>query len=170
MKSISYEDYVQLLDSLSEDPYDQDDQSYDDVVWMPSESSAKERMLAAREQKNGRVNVTKYRKSDIQEALYKTKSVAVDSFLLRINSYHGYPSPKEANLSMDITLWETHYKTPSGGPCKMEYRLNPALDKRFANCKWLHYFQESSARNVPTETVVEIVRWLQALKRMNAFL
>jgi len=79
--------------------------------------------------------------------------------------------PPAAQLTMDITVYQEKYRTPSGAPCKMSYKMDFSQDDRFSNRPWITYFNtQGRAHNIPVETVVEIVRWLQALKRMNAFL
>lgn len=66
---------------------------------------------------------------------------------------------------------ERRFRTPSGNPCNMDYRINLHKDNRFTNRPWLNEFgPQGEADDVPIETVVDIIRWLQALKRMNAFL
>lgn len=172
MTSISKEDYQRLLEELS-DEYDDEIDIYSipDDSWIPGESSAKEALNKINH--TGIVDVTKFKKDKIQDALYKCVNIKINDFLLRIDSYHGHPDKnnKGINLSMDIELWETKYRTPSGMPCKMEYRIDLFNDNRFNTRPWLSYFFKSgNGINLPVETVVDVVRWLQALKRMNAFL
>lgn len=175
MTSISKEDYQKLLEELADQQYSMDEEvdinQIPDDSWIPSESFAKEKMKQANQ--SGIIDVTKFRKDKIQEALYKYINIKIGIFLIRIDTYHGYPDKtgKGVNLTMDIGVWETKLKTPSGNPCKMEYRINLHKDNRFTNRPWLVYFNDSGeATHMPVETVVDVVRWLQALKRMNAFL
>lgn len=177
MTPISKDDYLKLLEDLSNDQYGSDDYSDEqhipDEAWIPSESGVKE--MIRFKNLHGKIDVTKYRKEQIQDALYKCMNIQVGEFLIKIESYHGQPDKfgKGANLTMDIEIWEKRYVTPTGRPCNMDFRIDWSKDNRFFGRKWLSYFSggtRSSAFNVPVETVIEIVRWMQALKRMTAFL
>jgi len=178
MTNISKEEYLKLLEDLANDQYGYDDPPEEepyipDEAWIPSESVAKE--MIRMKSLHGKIDVTKFRKDKIQDALYKCMNVQVGDFLIKIDSYHGYPDKfgKGANLTMDIEVWEKRYRTPSGAPCNMDFRIDWSKDDRFFTRKWLSYFQggaSSAAANVPVETVIEIVRWMQAIKKMGAFL
>jgi hypothetical protein len=175
MTSISKDEYQRYLEELTDQQYaDNDDADFyspPEEAWIPAESEAKERMNFVN--RNGSIDVTKFRKEKIQEALYKCINIVCGVFLIRINKYHGSPDKfgKGTNLSMDISLAETKFKTATGQPCNMQFRMNLTNDNRFTNRPWLHYFSAyGRGTNVPVEVVVDIIRWLQALKRMNAFL
>lgn len=177
MTSISKEEYFKLLEDLDSDQYGDNDIPEDthipDEAWIPSESGAKE--MIRLKTFHGKIDVTKYRKEQIQDALYKCMNVQVGDFFIKIDSYHGQPDKfgKGANLTMDIEVWEKRYQTPSGAPCNMDFRIDWSKDNRFFGRKWLSYFgggTRSSGINVPVDTVIEIVRWMQALKRIGAFL
>lgn len=175
---ISPGDYRKLVEEayyktdIPEDDYDYCE--VPDDSWAPGESSAKELMKRA-DGRYGIIDVTKFRKDKIQEALYKCMSIQVGEFLIRIDTYHGYPDKfgKGTNLTMDIEVWKKQYKTLSGNPCNMDFKMDWSKDNRFFGRPWLQLFAggtSCSANDVPVETVIEIVRWMQALKRMNAFL
>lgn len=177
MTSISKEEYLKLLEDLANDQYGNDDVSEDtyipDEAWIPAESEAKAKIRL--HSMHGMVDVTGYRKDKIRDALYKCMNIKVGDFLIKIDTYHGYPDKfgHGSNLTMDIEVWEKRYRTPSGAPCNMDFRIDWSKDNRFFGRKWLHYFSNgtsSSASDVPVETIVEIVRWMQAIKRMTAFL
>lgn len=183
MKSLSKEEYLKIIQSLQEDSSETD--MYDDILdsnWMPAVSPAKERMERAKNRAHSYANidVTNFKKDKIQEALYNFCNIKISEFLLRIETYHGRPefnkmymksNSPAVSLSMDISLWQEVYRTPSGAPCKMIYTLNLFKDKRFTGRPWLALFDASGkADNVPVETVVEIVRWFQNIKKLSAFM
>lgn len=177
--NISKEEYLQLIEQYANEQYggEQDlSDTYDisEDAWMPAESPNKENMLRAlNSNRSGSADLTNVRKDKIQEALYKCTNIKVDSFLVRIERYSGEPDKfgKGVNLTMDISIWEERYKTPSGNPCRLTCRMNLHKDDRFENRPWLHQFsQAGTACDIPVETVVDIIKWMQAIKRMSAFL
>lgn len=184
MSTITKEEYLQLIEQYANDQYgDRYDTeegapyelgAFIQEHWLPAESEAKEKMLVARNRnENGCIDLTTVKKDKLHDALYKYTNVKVSEFIIRIEEYHGKPGKtgKTVNLTMDIAVWEEVYRTPSGAPCKMTYRKNFHQDNRFDKRPWLNYFNNSGeAHNIPTETVVEVIRWMQALKRMTAFL
>jgi hypothetical protein len=73
---------------------------------------------------------------------------------------------------MNISIFEMKNTTPiSGAPCKMQYRANFHKDNRFKGKPWLELFSKfGTADNVPTETVVDIIKWLQVIQKIGVFL
>lgn len=173
MSPISKEDYIKFLEELTEQQYSDEDDTYTipEDAWMPAESLAKEKMKI--HDRAGSVDLLNCKKSKIQDALYKCTNVKVGSYLIRIHEYHGTPNKIGigANLTMDIEVWETVYQTPSGHPCKMDYNKNFHKDNRFYGKPWLNYFSTVGvAHDMPVETVVDVIRWLQAIQKIGAFL
>lgn len=169
-----------MLEEAAEEQYGSEDSDHvepavEESSWIPSVDPRKEQMLERLKRSTlyGRIDVTKLRKDQIQDALYKCVNLEVGEFTLHINEYHGYPLPnKKGNeLTMDITMFSKQYKTATGAPCNMDLKFDPHKDNRFEKRPWVHMFDNKGrAFEVPAETVVDIVRWLQALRRMNAFL
>ena len=174
MSAISKEDYLKLLEELSKEqdnPYDIETYPIPEDAWIPAESSAKEKMKPPNN--TGTVDLINYKKDKIQDALYKFTNIRVGKYLIRIHNYNGYPDKKGkgANLSLDIEVWETAYTTPSGAPCKMDYNKNFHKDNRFRGKPWLHYFTVGGwACDIPVETVVDVIKWLQTVQKLSAFL
>jgi len=172
MSPISKEDYLKLLEEIADEEQD-DVPDVSDDSWIWSEAPIKEKIRFSN--LHGIVDVTKYRKDKIQDALYKCMNIKVGDFIVKIDTYHGYPDKlgKDVGLTMDIEVWEKRYKTPSGNPCNMDFRIDWSKDNRFFGRPWLKYFSggsSSSASHVPVDTVIEIIRWMQAIKKMGAFL
>jgi hypothetical protein len=177
MNNISVEDYIKLLEQLTnEEDFGGDDDLTDNFnadPWIWADSPAKEKMMKSRNASSGILDVTKYKKDQILDALYKASAIKCDEFTIKIEAYHGRPSKtnNSDDLTMDIVVWEKKYKTPSGNPCNMDFKKDFFKDNRFTKRPWLSYFNSNgSADDVPAKTVVEIVRWMQGIKRMTAFL
>jgi hypothetical protein len=174
MNNISKEEYLRLLEELAnEEDYgeDQEDTSVPEDSWIWGESPNKEKIKKLQYQSV--IDVTKFKKDKIQDALYKTSTIQCHEFTIKIAAYHGRPEKVTSNndLSMDIVVWEKRYKTPSGNPCNMDFKKDFFKDNRFSNRPWLTYFSANgSADDIPVKTVVEIIRWMQGIKRMTAFL
>lgn len=176
MNSISEEEYLKMIQEAQESPFDEDSEpkpEIDESSWIPSVSPVKDSMMERlrRATVHGKIDVSKLRKDQIQDALYKCVNVVIGDFVLHINEYHGYPGKNKTDLSMDISILCTQYKTITGAPCKMELRFDPSKDNRFNNKPWSKRFDAYGHANyVPVEIVVDIVRWFQALKRLPSFL
>lgn len=175
MNLLSKDEYLRLLESVqSEEDYQETD--YDgipDDAWIPAEPVDKAKIAREMEARShGVIDVLKYRKEQIRDAIYKCMNLQVGEFIIHIRRYNGHPKDKQLNgpLTLDINLMQERYRTPSGAPCKMQYTFNPFLDNRFTNQPWLTYFDRGWAKDIPVETMVDIIRWMQALRRMTAFL
>ena len=72
---------------------------------------------------------------------------------------------------MDISLYEEKLKTPNGKECKIMCAFNPVRDERFTNCDWITYFKiPSCGFDVPTEEVINIIKWMQFVAKNPAFI
>lgn len=175
MNFLSKEEYLQLIESAQDDEgYDEMDNKDSPDAWIPAESPIKWKMERTRAAaSHGVIDVLKYRKEQIRDAIYKCMNLQVGEFIIHINRYNGHPKDKQLHgpLTLDINVMQERYKTPSGAPCKMSYKFDFFQDNRFSHCEWINLFASNGyANEVPIETVVNIVRWMQALRRMNAFL
>jgi hypothetical protein len=176
MKYLSKEDYLSLIESARRDAEGHDElDNYDipDDAWMPSESPNKAKMERARAASAyGMIDVLKYRKEQIRDAIYKSMNLQVGEFIIHIRRYSGHPKDKQLDgpLVLDIDIMQEKYKTPSGAPCKMSYKFDFFQDNRFASQPWITHFDAAGhARDIPVETVVEIVKYIQIIQRLNAF-
>jgi hypothetical protein len=171
MKSLSDQDYLRLLQQITDQQYDDaiDDYDINKMEWIPAEPEAKEKIKLASSW--GMIDLTHVKSSKIKEEILKCTNLKVGSFKLRIDRYNEIPSQQGAKLCLDLEVMEERTQTPSGMPCRVEYRMDFSKDSRFKKCNWAKYFSDrGSGSNVPIDTVVEIVRWMQAAKKLSAFL
>ena len=172
MKPFTQDELLRLIEELTEKQYsDEIDIPDEDITWIPAEPPAKEKIKLPSE--NGVIDLTKVKKEQIKDALYKCTTIKVGNFTIKITKYHGYPDKygKSQDLKMDLSFWHEVYKTPSGAPCKMTYSFEIGKDSRFYNRPWLCYqVGNYSLKNVPADVVVEIIRWFQGVIKMTAFL
>lgn len=172
--TLTKEEYIKLLEEIADQQYNCDpaeDMVIADDSWIWADPPAKEKMKA--HNGYGTCNAIGLKREKIQEMLYKYKNIQVGHFLIRISEYHGFPDKfgKGKDLTMDIEIWERKFRTPSGNPCQMDYRADLSQDNRFFGRPWITLFAtSSSASHVPVETVVDIIKWMQAIKKLSAFL
>jgi hypothetical protein len=134
------------------------------LVWIPATSKVKENMEASINY--GVIDLSNIKGSKIKEQLSKGKYFKVDGFSIKVITHDPVKD------QFYIMIYEDKNKTPLGRPCKMTYKLKPTLDTRFDGRPWLSYFTyyDGSAKNIPADGMVEIVRFLQIIKKLSAFI
>lgn len=162
------ENYIKLLEQLTAEQYDTEDEisCIPEDVWMPAESEAKIKLKNITF--NGVIDCTNMRSNDIKTVISKTKNIKVGNFLIKINDYYGEDPIIKRNLSIEV--YERLYKTPTGQPCNMDFKVDLTMDSRFAGRPWLTYFNGSWAKDIPIENIIDIIRWMQVLKKLTCFL
>lgn len=171
------EEYLELVRRLSDGQYDQLDDSDLDSPFDPFAQSDLEEHIAAKKARmlqsmnNGTIDLTKIKRDKILSSLFKHNTIKIYDFMIRITEYHGEPGKVGANLTVDITLYHDRKKTElSGAPCKITETFSIGKDSRFATRPWLSYFSGPHGRNIPSDVLVEIIRWMQVVKKLPAFL
>jgi len=173
MQFLNKQEYLDFINKLLDQQYNDDEPEVkeEDSHWMPAESPLKDKIPIG--VLSGTMDLTDARKEKINTALANASNFKVDHFLVKVKRNQLNPKTNSLTLNptLDIELYEERFKTPSGNPCRMTYRLDIGKDSRFTQCKWANYFGAgSTARNVPKEVFIDIIRWMQALKRLTAFL
>lgn len=169
MSSISREDYLKLLEEISREE-DSGCDNIPDEAWFPSESPAKNRMKNVNS--HGVFNITHLKKAEIKEKIFKYTNFQIGNFLIRTKKYRGTPdTDKNINLTFDIEVYERKNQTPTGRQCNMDYRANLKIDDRFATRPWIDLFDdEGRANNISIDDFVNIIRYMQTIKKLSAFL
>jgi hypothetical protein len=169
MNMISKEDYLRLLQEVANaESNDLDDQDIPEDAWIPAESGIKEKMAASTYM--GSADITKLKRAEIGAALLKYHHVKVGGFTIQIDKCRN---GNNATTHLNLDIWEKQYKTPTGNPCNMDYRVDFDRDNRFTTCSWLPLFttnKSGSGTNILIATAVDIIRWLQAIQRISAFM
>lgn len=169
MKSFTNEEYLALCQKLLEEQYDEalDDYNIADMEWIPSESEVKKKRDRANT--NGVIDLSEMKSNLIKPQLFKCTNLKVGFFKLRIRHCNEEESDDKALFTIEV--WEERHKTPNGMPCKIDFPMVFAKDSRFKDRPWLKHFQGgSSAYRLPIDTLVEIIRWMQVVKKLSAFL
>lgn len=161
------DEYLRLIQQFLDQQYaDEKEIVAEEDHWIPAESPLKDKIPIARQ--SGIIDLTNAKRDRIAYAIVNASGLRVDNFLIKSHrKQHNTLSPIP---TWDVTLLEEVTKTPSGNPCRMTYSLDVKKDTRFASCPWIDKFQNKSSANVDQNTLVDIVRWLQAIKRLTVFL
>lgn len=180
MVSLNTQQYLDLIKSLDDDREDCVEDY--DTSWAPSSSYAKERMEKVKStfQPGKTIDILNIKKDQIKQALYENTTFKIGEFIVYIRQYHGRPAAKKPNdktgfiitddLTVDIIINQEKLTTPSGAPCRIECKFDFFRDSRFANKSWLALFtSRGTAKNVPINTMVEIIRFLQVSQRYTSF-
>lgn len=171
MTSFTNNDYLDLLQKLVDEQYDDviDDYDAQNMAWIPAEPEIKEKIKDVNHK--GIIDLTHVKSDKIKEEIHKCGNVRVGSFKIIIRRYNGVPSQQGAQLCCDLKIVGHRSKTMNGMPCNMDYDVDVTTDSRFTGQPWLSYFKvRGYANNVPIDTVVNIVRWLQGIHKLAAFL
>ena len=137
--------------------------SIDCNSWIPVDPPAKELIKPP----IGSVDALNLKRDAIEKAIITCQQVSVGNFLLLIKD------KQENNKSFDynVILYETIYKTANNIPCNIKTKTNIAKDSRFEGRPWRNLFNQfGSKANIPGKTLVDVIKYLQAIEKMPAFL
>ena len=169
MKSFTNEEYLALCNKLLDEQYDEalDDYDVSRMEWMPDTVVAKKKREKANS--NGVIDLTNAKSNTIKPQLFKCINLKVGLFKLRIRTSDD--SLDDDKMLFSVEVWEERHKTPNGMPCKVDYAMDFFKDSRFKDRPWLKYFKSGSyANGMPVDTLVEVIRWMQVVKKLSAFL
>jgi hypothetical protein len=172
MSSFTNQEYLELCQRLVDQQYEDlvDETPAIDNEWIPAEPEFKWKKKF-KPNVNGSIDMTDTKSNLIRDLLWKCTNIKVGNFKIRISSYTGEPGQHGALVSMRLEVWEERHKTPNGHPCKIDFPVNWTKDTRFTGRPWLKYFTNGySGGTIPIDTVVDIIRWMQAIKKLTAFL
>lgn len=175
MKSntLNEQEYLDLISRITGEQYDQLDddeiEGLEDIAWTPANPEVKEKLFRAGN--TGSIDLTNTKKSQILDSLFKHNNIKVYDFLIRITKYHGEVGKVGATITVDIEVYDEIHKTPlSNIPCKMLVAFDIKNDNRFINRPWLSQFSWNNGKNIDPDTLVDIIRWMQVVKKLSAFL
>lgn len=169
MKSFTDQEYLELIQQLVDQQYEEaiDDYDVDKMAWIPAEPEIKKKLESLNH--HGMIDLTHVKSNKLREEIKKCANLRVGSFKIALTSIR--PNPVKGDIGYDLEIREERTKTPSGQPCRVDYRADIVKDSRFKGRPWLKYFLNNGVgTNVPIDTVVDIVRWMQAIKKLTAFL
>lgn len=177
MSIFTKQEFLELVSKLTEQQYDllsDEEEKQPDPAPYVREFKAKMKKALVPEKSSATTDLTNVPRAQLMEAVFKTSTLKIHNFTIKITQYHGEPDKNGATLSVDFTLYHEVKETPNlKAPCKMTYPCNVYKDTRFKGRQWLKFFDVmtgSHATNIPTETLIDIVRWIQVVVKFPAFL
>ncbi len=166
MEKFSPEEFLKLLQDIINEQEDDDTYRRDEVITNDYLNQYEPPSKKFQVNDAGILDLTKCKRENIEEELFKCTNIKVGNFTFKIKKYSMTTDP----LTMDIRIFEDKTRTPSGNPCKMTYPVNIKTDTRFKESYWSPLFTaQNSAFNVPVETAIDIIKWLQAASKFVAF-
>ena len=166
------DEFLARINEAMEKEYSDDDEQWladEELYWQGIIADRIERLKNSKKTyRNGVINISNSSRDEIGKALTEYTNLVVEDFSIKIKKYSG-STTDNAQLKLDIVVWEKHKQTISGAGGNIDRAVIFAKDMRFKNCQWARYFKDNHGLNIPFETMVEIVKWLQAAKQLIAF-
>lgn len=170
MNTFTKEEYLALVEKMSAEHYGEEGEN--EPIWEPDPAPEKASRIHL-VNKEGCVDLTKANKDKVRDILfnYKYANLAIGDFVLRIYRFVGEPGGNKDEIKINLTLHRYVYRTPAGAPCKMLNKFYIHNDSRFERRPWLTHFgiHSNYGNDIPLETMVEIVRWMQVVEKLPAF-
>ncbi|CAB4196587.1 hypothetical protein UFOVP1290_107 [uncultured Caudovirales phage] len=164
MNNISKEEYLRLINELLEEDVDEEENFIDPSAnhWIPSESPLKDKIPIKIQ--SGIIDLTKIKKDKIKQYLFNSDTFTVDNYIIKIIR-------NLSNSKISIKIFEEKFRTPSGAPCRMTYKVNLRKDSRFTNCPWINKldYYGHMLQNTDQDIFVEVIKWLQIAKKLSSF-
>jgi hypothetical protein len=166
------QEYFELIKRLVNQQYTQEEENVNDELagsWIPAESEAKQKMMKLREN-TGFCDLTNVKRDKMKEFIVRSNGIRVGQFVAKIIK-SSYTEKDMKDLILDITLYEEKYKTSLGNPAVLLNKINPIKDYRFSKCQWVTYWDGFNVgKKIPIEKVLDVVRWLQGVRKLTAFI
>lgn len=165
MKFLSEEEYLKLIVQLVEQQYNEpslDGEVYE--AWSTAESDIKKKIKSSNDKI---IDASLYKKDKILESLYLCQPIKIGRFVIKISKYED----NKEKTKMNIYIYEDKYYTYLGKTNEMLGKIDVLKDRRFVGSNWVSYFNQFKLGvNIPIEVVVDIVKWLQVIDKLVAFL
>lgn len=160
MSFSSKEEYLEYINDVYHGEYYEEDHS--DTMWHDLHEIASERLERYKNQKNipntSSKDVSNCKSEEIKNYIFQYFELTVNDFIVKI---HKYDVSKNNLVKFGISFWYHAYKTPSGHPCNMVFKLNLKKDSRFNSQSWVEDSVENKLYNLSSEKLVEIIKYLQ---------
>jgi hypothetical protein len=164
---ITKEEYLRLIEEAYRQDQDPSDNPIDCNAWIPAESPLKKKLPTL----IGKIDATHLKKDTLKKAIEKCQQITVGEFMIHLT---GTDTDEQTKFhTYNFYIYETKHQTASGRPCNIQSKVDVLKDDRFEKRPWLNYFNRYGTRiaqKVPENILIDIVRWLQAITKLPAFL
>jgi len=176
--TISMEEFLKLINEIVEeeerdskfsDEYFEEGTSLPSVFEILNKMKDPPKKAVQLSNKSGTIDVENMKNNEILRHVKTKNEFKVGDFIIHVSDGSKVDH-------VNIHILENQRKTASGFPCNMLVKKNVISDKRFASCPWLSYFSgkygvpRRTAYDVPTEEIINIIKWVKAINKMTAFL
>lgn len=155
------EQYAKRYDLLEEDAPER-------KSWVEVKPEIKEKLFRAR--KSGTTDLTHARSGAIKGLLFNHNNIKIYDFVIGITKYHGNLESDKLELLVDISILKEEEKLFNGKITKWYKLFDITHDDRFADAPWIFHFSYNVAEEINADTLVEIIRRMQVVKKLSAFL
>ena len=159
------EEYLKFIMDIYNEINDDMEEVLGDVCWTYSEPPEKTKIINKLEH----IDATNLKINDIKSKINKYNQISIGNFLIHIKQ-HEYCEINKLNL-YSFYIYENIFTLPSGRSCNVLTKIDTLKDIRFKARPWLTYFKrDRMAYQVPENTLIDIIRWLQAICKLLAFI
>lgn len=130
----------------------------EEIVWTPSISIAKEKMLTKRAANSNKIcDISNLKKSEVEKAITGCNLIYCDQFTVKLNG-------------TTAILYERKTKTPNGISCSIDVMVNITKDNRFNTSSWSSFFKGKAGYGLNHDDAIEMCKWLISVKKLSSFI
>lgn len=162
--NLTKEEYIAMVAKLVDQQYGRELDNDDDEPHHLSGSPE----IPTRPNPNSIINITDHKRNDIPIELLRACNFKIGNFLIKI---HHNMTNEDGYACYSFKLFEESPYTYLNRPSIKTTKITPCNDSRFDGRSWLSYFgQRSFAEQMIVSELLDMIRWLQAIGKMTAFL
>jgi hypothetical protein len=162
---IDYQTFLELAKKMTEDQYGEEDRSYQEILDEREYLASQE--IRKHIDASSSANISSMKRDKIKEAIVNNGNLVIHNFVIKIHRYQG-SAEKAAYEKKDLFNISLHEK----GKNKMHNKVQIMTDYRFKEMPWISYFRDpiKGGKDIPIDTLIEIIRYLQVISKMDIFL
>lgn len=163
------DEYLALVTKFVDEQYGKEIDPIEDHPTFDTIKHGKDRIVL---NSNTVINATNFKKEEIKDAILRAANLRVDNFLIKVIK-HNYNSEDENGIpvSYNLSIFEESPYVYLNRPSKKITKIVPSKDSRMDTRPWAQYFGTSDQASYMTlDSFLDMIRWLQAMSKLGAFL
>lgn len=161
------DDYTKIIMNYYNFKIDEMDEEDSDEITLEDEGS----FTSRRKNYQEILNLTSASKIKIKKNIINFQNYRINNFLIKVKRYAVSPIDPD-NLMVDMEIYEEitslAFNDEKG---KVLQKIDVTKDDRFREQHWHVYFNRfKNGLRVPSDVLVEIIKWCQALHKMKIFI